>query len=639
VIRRTVAAACVFGWMVVGPVLPMARASGDEVRIDSVDVSEHPDVVVTVEMPVALAGEDLPAEAFAVYEDGTRIDAGVWTAIEEPIDIVLAVDTSGSMAGDAIADARSAGIEFIERLPSSARVAVVGFGDGVVVHHPLGSDLDVAQEAIQGLEAGGETALYDAVVSAVDLLEDGEARRLVVLLSDGGDTVSATSQGTAAAVLEAAEVEFHAVALQSDEADRTALDTLAAAGEGAVIAAADAAALGEVYRDLADRLAGRYRIAFRSEASGRVMLTVRVRFGDVDSRGDLAVDFPSTAPVPGRLPGAESPASAAADSSLVPSARPVSPPGLLGSSWAMPAGVTAIIVGILGVAGLGIFGRATRQASVLPDPDDRQSLIARLTRRAATAADRVLGEERRSGLDRSLERAGLEMRPAEFVVLSASAGLVLVAGALIVAGPVGGILAGVLILLGPRAVLVRLATRRRNAFSEQFEATLQMISGSLRAGYGLMQAVSTVAEEAPAPTSEEFGRVVVENQLGRSVEDSLRSMAVRMDDEDLAWVVEAIDIQYEVGGDMAEVLDTVGETIRDRNQIRRQIKALSAEGRFSAMILITLPFALAALIALVSPDYLAELTGSGPGRLMLLGGLVLIAIGASWIRRIVKVVF
>ena len=104
-------------------------------------------------------------------------------------------------------------------------------------------------------------------------------------------------------------------------------------------------------------------------------------------------------------------------------------------------------------------------------------------------------------------------------------------------------------------------------------------------------------------------------------------------------VVEAIDIQYEVGGDLAEVLDNVAETIRDRDQIRRQVRALSAEGRMSAVILVLMPFALALAMSMVSPDYLAELTGTTIGRIMIGGALVMIGVGAVWIRRIVKVVF
>ncbi len=272
-------------------------------------------------------------------------------------------------------------------------------------------------------------------------------------------------------------------------------------------------------------------------------------------------------------------------------------------------------------------------------PGGRRRLLARLTRRAEGVADRVLKSRGPGGLERDLDRAGIALRPAEFLLLSVSLGVVATAAALlVVGGPVAAAVA-VLAALSPRIVLRVMTARRRAAFADQFDGTLQMLSGSLRAGYGLMQAVATVAGEAPSPTAEEFSRVTVENQLGRTVEESLRSMAGRMENEDLGWVVEAIDIQYEVGGDLAEVLDTVAETIRDRDQIRRQVKALSAEGRISAVILISMPFAIAFLIGMMSPEYLADLTGSGLGRAMIAAALVMIGIGAAWIRRIVKVVF
>jgi tight adherence protein B len=253
--------------------------------------------------------------------------------------------------------------------------------------------------------------------------------------------------------------------------------------------------------------------------------------------------------------------------------------------------------------------------------------------------DRVLQSRQPGRLERDLDRAGLALRPSEFVLLSVSGGVVAVAAFMLLVSPPAALLVAVFAVAAPRVALRVLTSRRRAAFADQFDGTLQMLSGSLRAGYGLMQAVGTIAEEAPNPTGNEFARVAVENRLGRTVEESLRAMSDRMDNEDVRWVVEAIDIQYEVGGDLAEVLDTVAGTIRDRDQIRRQVKALSAEGRISAVVLVSMPFAIALLISMVSPDYLAELTGTTLGRVMIGGALVMIAAGAAWISRIVKVVF
>lgn len=236
-----------------------------------------------------------------------------------------------------------------------------------------------------------------------------------------------------------------------------------------------------------------------------------------------------------------------------------------------------------------------------------------------------------------LDAAGVALRPGEWVVVSATAIIVGVTAGLVLGGAPGAVAVGGLAVAGPRLLLRLLTVRRRTAFADQLEGTLQIVAGSLRAGYGLTQAISTVAGESPRPTSDEFERVVAENRLGRSIEDSMGALAVRMQSEDLGWVVEAIEIQHEVGGNLAEVLDTVTATIRDRNLIRRQVHALSAEGRLSAIVLLALPFAIAGLIGMISPDYLAELTGSTMGLVMLAGGVVMMALGAAWIRRIVRV--
>ena len=233
----------------------------------------------------------------------------------------------------------------------------------------------------------------------------------------------------------------------------------------------------------------------------------------------------------------------------------------------------------------------------------------------------------------------MALRPGEFVVVAATAIVVGVTTGLVFGGLAGAIFLGLAAALAPRLVLRTLTSRRRRAFADQLEGTLQTIAGSLRAGYGLVQAISTLAAEAPKPTAVEFNRVVVENRLGRPVEDSMAAMARRLDDEDLGWVVEAIEIQRDVGGNLAEVLDTVTATIRDRNLIRRQVRALSAEGRISAYILLALPFGIAGFIAMISPDYLGELTGTTIGRVMLGVGALLIVAGALWIKKIIKVEF
>jgi tight adherence protein B len=166
---------------------------------------------------------------------------------------------------------------------------------------------------------------------------------------------------------------------------------------------------------------------------------------------------------------------------------------------------------------------------------------------------------------------------------------------------------------------------------------LQLIAGSLSAGYSMPQAIDTVVREGSQPISGEFNRALVEARLGVPMEDAMEGIADRMKSKDFAWVVMAIRIQREVGGNLAELLTTVSGTLRERETLRRQVKVLSAEGRLSAWILGLLPPVFALYLALAQPSYLKPLVTEALGWLLLAVGLVLLAVGALWMRKAVKV--
>ena len=163
------------------------------------------------------------------------------------------------------------------------------------------------------------------------------------------------------------------------------------------------------------------------------------------------------------------------------------------------------------------------------------------------------------------------------------------------------VFAGGTLLIAAVAVQT-VARRERVKFENQLPDTLNLLSTSLRAGYSLLQALEAVASEAPEPTGREFGRAINETRLGRSPVDSLKDVAERMESVDFDWAVLAISIQREVGGNLAEVLQTAAETMLHRNRLRREMKALTAEGRISAIVLSALPILLFAFLFLSNPD-------------------------------------
>jgi tight adherence protein B len=241
-------------------------------------------------------------------------------------------------------------------------------------------------------------------------------------------------------------------------------------------------------------------------------------------------------------------------------------------------------------------------------------------------------------LDAQLEAAGVSLRSGEFVVATLGAGLLgAVLGAAILQKP---LLAGVIGLLGlllPTIVLRMSLNRRSDKMREQLPDVLTIIASSLRAGHSFLQALDTVAREIPAPANVEFQRLVAEIRLGRPADDALEALADRVGSPDFRWAVLAVNIQREVGGNLAEILDNVSDTLRERAMLRRQIVVLTAEGRLSAWVLALLPFGIAIYMFAVNPEYISLLFTTQIGLFMLGVAGVLMVLGILWMRKIVDI--
>jgi tight adherence protein B len=238
-----------------------------------------------------------------------------------------------------------------------------------------------------------------------------------------------------------------------------------------------------------------------------------------------------------------------------------------------------------------------------------------------------------------LERAGVRLRLQDFALLMLVLSAVLgVAGTVLVSLGVGLVLA-IAVPLVARGVLGLMAGRRQRAFADQLDDSLQLMSSSLRAGHSLIQALTSVSRDAEEPTSVEFSRIVNEARVGRELSLALDETAARMASPDFVWVTQAIAINRDAGGNLAEVLDRVGQTIRERNQIRRQVVSLSAEGKLSAYILIALPLGIAGFLSVTNPSYMAKFTHSLTGYALISSAVLLLVVGALWLRKVVSFTF
>jgi tight adherence protein B len=213
-------------------------------------------------------------------------------------------------------------------------------------------------------------------------------------------------------------------------------------------------------------------------------------------------------------------------------------------------------------------------------------------------------------------------------------------GGIIVAifnGVLWGAVAFALFLLIAVYVIRWTGAREKKKFENQLPDTLTLMSTSLRAGYSLLQATEAVSSEAPDPTAREFGRAIAEARLGRTVTQALEGVVERTQSSDFEWAVMAIEIQREVGGNLAEVLQTVADTMRARNRLKGEIRALTAEGRISAIVLGSLPFLMFLFLWTTNRDYLEPLLTNTFGQIAMGVGILLIVGGIFWLKKIVDI--
>lgn len=273
-----------------------------------------------------------------------------------------------------------------------------------------------------------------------------------------------------------------------------------------------------------------------------------------------------------------------------------------------------------------------------PADYQRASVVSGLADAATRGVDRLIAT-RNLTLAERLDIAGVSSSPAQLIIITASGSVAGLALGLLLGSPLLGVMLMLLTPLGVLAYISIRTSRRRTAFALQLDESAQMLAGSLRAGYSFTQAMAMVGREAASPTAEEFARISNELRVGRPMSEAMEHAAHRMRSEDFSWIAQAVAINREVGGNLAEVLEGVSHTIRERAQLRRQVAALSAEGRLSAIVLVALPFVIVALLLVVNPGYLQLLWTNPIGWLMLALAVILLAIGSFWLYKTVQIEF
>ena len=609
-----------------------------ELQVDGIETAGYPSVRAIVVPPPELSADAIRQGTFNVLEGGQKREATVEILPTKDLAVVLVIDTSGSMKGDAILQARSAATSFVAAMPADTRLAVVGFGTVAKVHSPFTTDRTKTVAALASLRVRGQTALHDALVTGSKLFEDATlppgSRRVIVVLSDGGDTASKATLGDASRALNAAGVSLSAIALATRESDTAALKLLTSSAGGAMAPAADPAALKGVFDGVANSVLRQYQLRWTSTASGTSDITLELASGGKTWRAVRPVSFPTVTTVP--------PASVVPSPSPSPAPAPVPAPVLRigtaesGSRW-LYTGLGAGFLAALLASSVVVWPRPPRRrlaAELGLRPHNEVSGFSKGLIRATRTYFRRHGRGRR--LASLLERAGMTMDAPTAAVLAGVVGLGSMALGLVLDGVALAFVLGIVTLSVGFLLLKSRADRRSTKFRDQFESSLQIIISSLKSGYGISQAIGTVAREAEAPTCDEFRRIVAETTLGMDQIQALEACAKRTACDELLWVAESMEVNRDVGGNLAEVLVGIATTIRSRIRLARQVQAIASEGRLSAQILLAMPILGFIYRALVTRKALA-LMFSGAGLVVLIGGAVCMVIGYVWTRRIVAI--
>ncbi len=587
-------------------------------------------VVVTVDghgVPATATADALPAGSTAPRQTA-----------------MLVVDTSGSMAGTPLAQAKQAAVTFLSRVPAGVSVGLVSFSDSPHVLVRPTTNRAAVRAQVAALKAAGGTALYDALETGTYLLGTS-GDRLMVVLSDGADTSSRGSLAAATQRLRLSKAATAIVAYRVDAAQNALLVALAADVGGRVIPASDANGLVAAFGTAATSFATEVDVsAVLAEplAAGEHAVTASVRFGTYTLTGattytavvvPVGVDQPTVAPL---------------------AAAPVAVSGwLLGPTLLVVfVALLLLLLAVLGPRGTSTSRQSLRRVddyrpggsvfalSAAGPPGTQPAAQGQLTQAALGLSDRVVQNTRLGdGLALRLDRADIKMRPNEYLLLAVCGGLVVTAVVAVLFHTIAlAVLVGVLVAWGASYTYLRVKeSKRTKAFAAQLPDTLQLLASSIRTGFSFSQALDAAMRNGQQPMAGELNRALAEARLGAPLEDGLERVAIRMDSEDLRWTVMAVRIQHEVGGNLAEVLYNTAKTMRERAALRRHVHALAAEGRLSAYILVGLPILLFAYLFMSKREYLSLLWTTVPGAVMSIGGVLLLVVGSLWMRKLAHV--
>jgi len=608
-----------------GALAPSAPAASD-LRLTATGNEHFPTREYLLSLP---SGATAKPEQVHVSENGTAVRELSVTSPDLDAGgrgVVLVLDASMSMRGEPIDSAMTAARALISHRTNGQRIGIVVFNREATTLLPPTADQDALEAALEKApKLGVGTHIYDGVQLAItELKRSGVDSGSIVALSDGADTGSRATADEVEHAAQDAGVRIFSVGLQSEDFDESTLADLAASGGGEYTAAASDSDLEAIYDRLGERLANEYLVRYSSLEGLSTKIRVDVAVDGVGSTS-LAYTSPKLA--------------------IISGSDPAENDGFWGSALAMVlVSFGSAFIACFGIIAFVAYRRRARDLSQRVSaftPTAKEARFGEVPRAESGLLKRM--EEKLEGRswweDFKLEcDVGRIKTPAVQVaaLTAGSTALAFWVFYVMTQSIVGAFFAGVV----PMGVVIAVrtkATRQRAAFRDQLADNLQVLASAMRAGQSFIGALSVAVEDAPEPARTELGRVVTEEQIGVPLSDSLGKVVKRMENPDFEQVVLVAMLQRDAGGNTAEVLDRVADTIRERAGLRRLITSLTAQGRMARWIVSLLPVILLLLISSINPEYMDPIFHSTAGIVVLCLAATLVITGSLVIKKIVSI--
>jgi len=606
------------------PTTSLGQSAG-QLKLTESPTSGFPDRAYLLTLPQT---RPLNSSQLVVTEnDGPVVGLGVQPPGGSSSGAVLLIDASNSMEGAPINGAMVAARAFLAERKKDLPVSVVVFGpdDTVLAEFTTdGEDLTAAVAQAPPLAEG--THIYDALINVANQAKDeGLERTTVVLLSDGTDVGSSSDRASALAALDEANVRVFSVGLKSKQYDPATLQAVAQRTGGRYAESSSPAALEPIFEEIGQQLSNEYEVTYRSVLPPEREAMVK-------------------ASVVGFTP---------ATATYTTPALDVTPRGTFEQSWTDEVIVSPYLMVFIVIAVLALIGFAVltileaRRRSLkrrmamyvtVPSEEESRARRAEVSAMLASRAQQRIGRLRSwQKFESDVELIGLTISPLALLFWTIVAGIVASLVAAIVLQSLWGLLIGLLAPFVTRWYVSRQVKKVKEAFEDQLADNLDVLAGAMRTGHSVMGALAVMVESADEPSKREFRRVLQDEQLGVPLDDALMVMSRRMGSYDAEQVAMVMRLQREAGGNTAEVLDRVAETIRGRQEIRRLVQVLTAQARISRWILTSLPIFLLLVLSFTGGDYLDPLLHNTIGKFFLVLGAVLVFIGSFWIKKIAEV--